>query len=99
MRTPDGAGGYTEAWTDVPQWSAIFAEIEPLKGDEQIRGMQTTATATHRIRLWAAEGVKSIEHRVRRHRDGAIMQIVAPPAYDAMRMTMELLVRDTEAAS
>jgi SPP1 family predicted phage head-tail adaptor len=94
-RTPDGAGGFTEAWADVPGWT-VFAEVRPLAGNEQIRAQQTTASATHRLRMWALEGVKSTQHRVRVLRDGAIMELVAPPMYDATRLTMELLAHEVE---
>jgi SPP1 family predicted phage head-tail adaptor len=95
-RTPDGAGGFTDAWADVPKWAELYAEIAPLRGDEQIRAHQTEAHMTHRVRMWALEGVKSTQHRVRRLRDGGVMEIVAPPIYDAERLVMELLVREVE---
>jgi SPP1 family predicted phage head-tail adaptor len=95
-RTPDGAGGYTEAWVDVVGWEVLFAEVAPLRGDEQITAQQTQAAATHRVRMWAVEGVKSTHHRIRRHRDGGVMELVAPPAYDRTRLTMELLAHESE---
>jgi SPP1 family predicted phage head-tail adaptor len=95
-RTADGGGGFTEAWADVPAWSALWAEIAPLRGDEQIRAQQTQAQGTHRVRMWAVEGVKSTLHRVRRLRDGGIMEIVAPPTFDRERLTMEMLTHEVE---
>jgi head-tail adaptor len=95
-RTPDGAGGFTEVWEDVPAWSALWAEIAPLRGDEQILAQQTQASGTHRVRMWAVDGVKSTHHRIRRHRDGAIMELVAPPTFDRERLVMELLAHESE---
>lgn len=95
--TPDGGGGYTETWADVDDWDALFAEIEPLTGNEQIRAMQTEASGTHRVRMWALDDVKSTTHRIRRLRDDVTMEIIAPPAYDPMRQQMEILVREIEA--
>lgn len=86
-------GGYTEAWADVADQDALWAEIKPLRGNEQLRAMQTTASATHRVRMWAIEGVSAAQ-RIRRHRDGGILQIVAPPVYDETRLGMELLARE-----
>lgn len=94
--TPDDAGGYTETWADVAAWSQLFAEIEPLTGNEQLRAMQAEASGTHRVRMWALEGLKSTAHRIRRNRDGGVMELVAPPAYDPTRLQMELLVREVE---
>jgi SPP1 family predicted phage head-tail adaptor len=92
-RTPDGAGGFTETWTSGEQ---LWAEIAPLRGDEQIQAQQTTAAITHRVRMWAVEGVKSTRNRVRRLEDDAVMEIVAPPIYDRQKLTMELLVHEVE---
>lgn len=97
--TTTDAGGQTNAWADVSGWDTLWAEIKPLSGFEQIRAMQTAASATHRVRMYAVEGVKSTLHRLRRHRDDGIMHIIAPPTYDRMRFTMELLVREHEVAT
>lgn len=93
---PDEVGGFTETWTDLTGWSALRAEIEPLTGNEQIRALQAEATASHRVRVWALDGIKSTQHRIRRHRDGGIMEIVAPPAYTPDRTQMELLCEEIE---
>lgn len=97
-RTADDSGGYTEEWEDVDAMSDKFAEIEPLTGREQISALQTEARGTHRVRMWAIEGVKSTTHRIRRHRDDGIMEIVAPPSYDPTRLQMELLCEELEVA-
>lgn len=89
-------GGSTVTWADVPGWTALWAEELPLKGMEQLRGMQLTASASMRLRMWYLAGLKSTEHRIRRIRDNAILDIIAPPQPDAERATMILLVHETE---
>lgn len=94
--TPDGAGGYSESWADATGWELIWAAFEPLRGDEQLQAMQTTAHGTHWMRTHYLDGLKSTIHRIRRHRDNAIIEIVAPPTPDAMRLETKALVRETE---
>lgn len=94
VRVP--GGGYTSTWTDVPEWSALWAEEMPLRGSEQLRGLQLTASATGRLRMWFLAGLKATTHRIRRLRDDTILEIIAPPTPDAERLTMELLVHETE---
>lgn len=94
-----GAGGVTEAYTDVPGWESLWADIDPLSGTEQLRGMQLTASATHRVRMWYLAGVKSTTHRLRRLRDGAIFDIIAPPSPDDTFRWMELVVHQSEVAA
>lgn len=96
VTTPDDAGGYTEAWTDIAEWSRVWAKIEALQGTEQIRALQTEASGGYRVTMWALEGMKSTQHRIRRLRDDAIMELVAPPVYDRDRLQMELLVHEVE---
>lgn len=92
----DGAGGYTATWDDAPGWELIWASFDPLRGDEQLQAMQTTAHGTHWMRTHYLDGLKSTIHRIRRHRDNAIIEIVAPPTADPMRLEMKALVRETE---
>lgn len=47
-RTADGGGGATIAWTDQ---ATVWAEITPLSGSEQLRGMALEGRVTHRIRI------------------------------------------------
>lgn len=97
VRVP--GGGRTESWDDVPEWSALWAEEMPLRGSEQLRGLQLTASASLRLRMWYLAGLKATEHRIRRLRDNTVMEIIAPPTPDAERLTMELLVHETEVAA
>lgn len=46
--SPDGAGGYTESWTEV---GAVFARIEPLAASSRYGADQTLETVTHRVTL------------------------------------------------
>lgn len=49
--TPDGGGGFTQAWQDVAANPDIYAEIISLSSGEQLRFHQMEITATHRITL------------------------------------------------
>lgn len=46
--TPDGAGGHTEAWSEV---GTLFARIEPVSADSRFGADQTLETVTHRVTL------------------------------------------------
>ena len=89
--TPDGQGGYTSgtAVTVVQEW----ARIEGLTGTEQLRAMQTTAQASHRITLrsWRSgiTPVMWVEF------EGRTFEIVAPPADpEEKRERLELMTRE-----
>lgn len=45
-QTPDGAGGYTEAWATV---ATVWASIEPANGRERWIAMQTETHVSHVI--------------------------------------------------
>lgn len=96
-RTPDDAGGYTEAWADVSGQATVWAEFAPLRGQEQIIAQQTEASATERVRMWAdaVPGITAV-NRIRRQRDDRIYEIMAPPTYIENNSVVELLVRSTE---
>jgi SPP1 family predicted phage head-tail adaptor len=49
--TPDGGGGFTEAWQNVAANPEVYAEIIPLSSGEQLRFHQLEITATHRITI------------------------------------------------
>ena len=34
--TPDGAGGQTSAWGDVPSVPVVWAHVQPLRGNERL---------------------------------------------------------------
>ena len=55
-RTPDGMGGYTETPTDV---AGIWAEVEPLQGNEQLRAMQTGMLRPHRFTMRYRTGISA----------------------------------------
>jgi SPP1 family predicted phage head-tail adaptor len=71
--TPDGSGGFSEAWAT---WTTVWAAVEPLEGTERIRAMQTAADATHRVTLRYLPGV-SAESRVLH--EGRVFEVVSPP--------------------
>ena len=47
--TPDGAGGSTKSWNDVP--GTIWAKIEPLNGGEAFRQGMLNATQLYRVTI------------------------------------------------
>jgi len=47
-RTPDGGGGFTEAWGDV---ATVWARVEALTGTEAWRAMQVASSVSHRITI------------------------------------------------
>ena len=47
-RTPDGAGGYTENWSEV---ATLFARIDPVVAANRFGADKHTVTVTHRVTL------------------------------------------------
>ena len=52
--TPDGAGGFVLAWSDV---ATVWAEIMPLNGREVFVAQQPEGRVTHRVTLRWFSGV------------------------------------------
>lgn len=46
--TPDGAGGFAEAWTEI---ATVFAKIEPVAARDRIGAGQTLEEVTHRVTM------------------------------------------------
>ena len=44
-RTPDGDGGYTEAWTAVAPPSAVYARVQPVRAGREERTLEGTVAA------------------------------------------------------
>jgi len=61
-RVPDGAGGWTEAWTAE---RTCWAKVVPLSGRERLRAMQLEHPVSHRITVRYGGAVAGY------HRDGA----------------------------
>ncbi len=47
-RTPDGAGGFTEAWTQI---ATVFARLQPIVVRERFGADQTIEEVTHRATI------------------------------------------------
>lgn len=47
-RTPDGAGGYSEAWSTV---ATVWARVRPLSGRERLLGEQLEAPRNYRVTI------------------------------------------------
>lgn len=63
--TTDSGGGQTDPWADPTEVAKVWAGIEPLSGTEQLRGMQLTASVTHRITVRYRTGLTA-KHRLRK---------------------------------
>lgn len=46
VRTPDGQGGFTEAWSDS---ASVWASLEPVKAYEKFQAMQMQTPVSHKI--------------------------------------------------
>ncbi len=54
LRTSDGAGGVTVAWSDVV---TVWASIEPASGREAYAAQQLQGRVTHQVRMRYRSGV------------------------------------------
>lgn len=71
---PDGAGGFSDS--DPTTFATVWAEIKPLKANERIQAMQTTADISHQITIRYLEGVTADMTVVH---EGRTFQIIAEP--------------------
>ncbi len=46
--TPDGAGGFTETWSEI---AAVFARLQPIVVRERFGADQTLEEVTHRVTI------------------------------------------------
>lgn len=51
VETPDGGGGFTTAWRNLPASPQVYAAIMPLSGQESLHFRKVAAETTHRIKL------------------------------------------------
>lgn len=56
LATPDGAGGYSEGWTEIAK---VFAKIEPLAARDEFGAAQTLEEVSHRITIRFREDLAS----------------------------------------
>ncbi|SEW20694.1 phage head-tail adaptor, putative, SPP1 family [Aliiroseovarius sediminilitoris] len=69
VRTPDGAGGFTQSWQAVGE---LWAEIKPRTGRERAAGLATVSTIAFRITVRAApDGAPSRPEPDQRFRAGS----------------------------
>lgn len=69
-RLPDGAGGYTQSWSEV---ATLFARIEPVSAANRFGADKQTATVTHRVTLRRRDNVR---HGMRLSRRDRVFEIV-----------------------
>ena len=48
VRTPDGAGGFSESWATV---ATVFGKVEPLGTESSARADQMLEAVTHRVTI------------------------------------------------
>lgn len=59
IKVSDSGGGHETSWST---YTTVRAKIEPLKGAEQLRGMQLESKVTHRMTIRYRSGVSN-NHR------------------------------------
>jgi SPP1 family predicted phage head-tail adaptor len=55
---PDRGGGRAKTWVNSP---AIWARVEPMKGDEVVFGMQISSRVTHKITIRYRSGLTTAQ--------------------------------------
>lgn len=88
VRTPDGGGGFTEAWQNIAETPTVYAAIQPLSGGEAFRFRQLEAAATHRIIIRHRTDITSA-HRLLHGTD--IYDIVSVLDADEKREFLEIV--------
>lgn len=88
--TRDDYGGRTPTWEDV---ATVWAEVEALRGTEQLRAMQVGLKQPHRIRMRYRAGVTGAMRAVHHHRDlgNVVHHITSVADPDGRRRDLELL--------
>lgn len=89
--TPDAGGGSARSWQDI---ATLWAEIEPLSGNEKIHAMAVTATQKYRLRLRYRGDITPAQRFVR---DGQILNILAVRDRDERRRWLECLCESATA--
>lgn len=60
-RLPDGAGGWTETWTDV---ATVHARVEPMRAEERYLAQQLAPAMRYRIAIRWRDDVREEDMRV-----------------------------------
>lgn len=68
-QTPDGQGGYTEAWVTVAN---VWADIVPVSGYERMEAMKLESPLSHKVTLRYYPGITT-KHRILW--EGRVLQI------------------------
>ncbi len=90
VRTPDGAGGATEAWTPI---ATVFASVKAPGGSESFAFDRTTGRATHEIVIRHRADVKP----AMRFRMGArVFEILNALDEDGRRRHLRCLVEERD---
>jgi SPP1 family predicted phage head-tail adaptor len=55
--TGDGGGGQTDPWASSVVVATVWANVEPLRGDERLRAMQLEDVVTHKITIRYRPGI------------------------------------------
>ena len=90
VRTTDGQGGYTEAWSHVAD---LWAFIEPSKGYERIYAMQAQTPITHRVTIRYRAGITTAMRLLYGSRVFEIKEIINP---EEANVSLRLLCLETQ---
>lgn len=75
VNTPDGAGGFVQAWNDL--YTDLRAAVIPMSGDEVVDAQRLNYTATHNVYLYYP-GAQNIKATDRITYDGRVFLVKDP---------------------
>lgn len=52
--TPDGMGGFVEAWQDI---ATVWGDVRPLRGQERYVAQQAVSEVTHKVTIRYMSGI------------------------------------------
>lgn len=89
-RTPDGQGGYAEAWADV---ATVWAQLEPLSGYERMQAQKLDAPLSHKAMIRYRPGLTTAMRAVYQ---GRVLDIKEVIDVDEARRWLKLRCVETE---
>lgn len=89
--SPDGGGGFSSIWQNVPNNPSVFAAVTPLSFSEEIRFRQISAQATHRITLRFREDIR---HGMRLTEQGRVYHVVSLLPLDEKREYLVIIAEE-----
>jgi len=87
-RTSDGAGGFTEAWSDDAE---VWAKVEPLQGTQYVLADALRNEVTHRVTIRYRAGVTPRQRVLLASR---VLEILTIIDRDEAHVYLQLLCRE-----